>query len=80
MGLLALWILFTKQVETIFDPIGSTNPLFILAVYAPGIGGVFLVWWHYGLTGLGSYVRRLTLWQMQLGWWLFLVLGIPAVK
>jgi membrane protease YdiL (CAAX protease family) len=79
-GIAAIGILFTDRIEAIFGPIGYTNPLFILAVYTPGIGGVFLVWWHYGVTGLGSYFRRLTLWRMPIGWWLFLVLGIPAVK
>jgi len=78
-GIGALMILFAAQIETIFGPIGYTNPLFILAVYAPAIAGVFLVWRHYGLTGLGSYLRRLTLWRMPFGWWAFLVLGIPAV-
>jgi membrane protease YdiL (CAAX protease family) len=53
--------------------------LFILAVYAPGFAGVFLVWRHYGLKGLGSYFRRLTLWRMSVAWWVFLAIGIPVV-
>jgi drug/metabolite transporter (DMT)-like permease len=47
-GLLALMILFTSQVEAVFGPVSGTNPLFILAVYAPGIAAILLVWWHYG--------------------------------
>lgn len=78
-GLAALVILFTDQITAIFGEIGLSNPLVILAVYAPGIAGVLLVWWHYGLRGLGSFFRRLTLWRMPLGWWLFLLLGIPVV-
>lgn len=78
-GIIALAILVTAQIEAIFGPIGYTNPLFILAVYAPGITGIFLIWRHYGFRGLGSYFRRLTLWRMPLAWWLFLVLGIPAI-
>jgi membrane protease YdiL (CAAX protease family) len=78
-GLIALALLFPAQIEAIFGPIGYTNPLFILAVYAPGIAGIVLVWRHYGLKGLGSYFRRLTLWRMPLTWWVFLVLGIPAI-
>jgi uncharacterized protein len=34
---------------------GMTNPLFILAVYSPGFAAVFLVWWHYGVQGLGRF-------------------------
>jgi len=79
-GIAALLIFFTDQVVAIFGEISSSNPLYILAVYAPGIVGVFLVWRSYGLKGLGSFFRRLTLWRMPLVWWLFLLLGIPAIK
>lgn len=78
-GIAAILILYTDRVTTIFGRIGLTNPLVILAVYSPGFVGVFLVWRHYGLKGLGSYFRRLTLWRAPLKWWLFLILGIPAV-
>jgi len=60
-GIAALLIFFTDQVVAIFGEISSSNPLFILAVYSPGIAGVILVWRHYGLKGLGSFFRRLTL-------------------
>jgi membrane protease YdiL (CAAX protease family) len=78
-GIAALLILFTDQMEAIFGPLSYTNPLFILAVYSPGITAVFLVWRHYGVEGVGSFVRRLTLWRMPLAWWAFLVVGIPAL-
>ena len=79
-GIAALLILFTDQVVAIFGEISSSNPLYILAVYSPGFAGIFLVWRTYGLKGLGSFFRRLTLWRMPLVWWLFLLLGIPAIK
>jgi len=79
-GLGAVLILFTAQVEAIFGRVGYTNPVFILAVYSPGIAGVFLVWRHYRVRGLGSFLRRFTLWRMPLAWWVFLAVGIPAVK
>src|SRR5437762_13432912 len=63
-GNLALLILFTDQVEAIFGPVGYTNPVFILAVYSPGVAGAFLVWRHYGVADLGNYVRRLTMWRI----------------
>jgi hypothetical protein len=34
-------LLFTDQIEAIFGDVGYTNPVFILAVYSPGIAGVY---------------------------------------
>jgi membrane protease YdiL (CAAX protease family) len=79
-GLIALLLLFTAQVEAIFGPVGYANPLFVLAVWSPGIVGAFLVFGHYSFGGLVSFFRRVTLWRMPLAWWAFLVIGIPAVK
>jgi membrane protease YdiL (CAAX protease family) len=78
-GLAVLFILFSEQIVAIFGELSYTNPLFILAVYSPGFAGVFLVWWYYGLKGLGSFLRRLTLWRAPIVWWLFLILGIPLL-
>ena len=78
-GIAALLIFFTDQVVAIFGEITNRNPLFILMAYSPGIAGTYLVWRSYGLKGLGSFFRRLTLWRMPLVWWLFLILGIPAL-
>ena len=78
-GIAAMLILFNDQVVAIFGEIRLTNPLFILAVYSPGLAGVFLVWRHYGIKGLGRFFRRLTLWRAPVPWWLFLVLGIPLL-
>lgn len=78
-GIAALLILFTDQIVAIFGEISMSNPLFILAVYSPGFAGVILVWLHEGLKGLGSFFRRLTLWCASTWWWLFLILGIPAI-
>ncbi len=78
-GIVALAILFYDQMVALFGEPGMTNPLFILAVYAPGLAGLVLVWWHYGLQGLGSFLGRLTLARAPWRWWLFLLLGVPAV-
>lgn len=78
-GLAALFLLFTDQITAIFGEPGLSNPLVIVAIYSPCIVGVFLVWRSYGLNGLGSFFRRLTLWRAPLLWWLFLIVGIPAI-
>lgn len=78
-GAIALLILFADQIIALFGEINASNPLFILAVYAPGLAGLFLVWRSYGLKGLGSFFRRLMLWRAPVQWWLFLLLGIPVI-
>lgn len=78
-GLAALLLLFQDQIIAIFGEPGMSNPLVILAVYSPGIAGVVVILWHYGLRGLGSFLRRLTLWRAPLRWCLFLIVGIPTV-
>jgi hypothetical protein len=78
-GIATILILFTDQVTAIFGELSMSNPLFILAVYSPGFAGVFMVWRKHGLSGLGSFFRRLTLWRMSPWWWLFLILGVPAL-
>lgn len=77
-GLAALALAFADQLEPVLGPVGLTNPLFFAAVYAPAISGVALVLRHYGVRGLRSYLRRLTLWRVPRGWALYLVLGVPA--
>jgi hypothetical protein len=79
-GIGALLFLFTDQIEALFGPISGTNPVFILLVWSPAIAGLTLVWRHYGRSGVGSFLRRLTLWKTPSSWWVFLLLGIPAVK
>lgn len=78
-GLAALLIAFPDTIQALFGEVSYTNPLFILAVYAPSIAGVLLVWRHYGVQGLGPFFRRLTLWRMPVPWWVFLIAGIPAL-
>lgn len=78
-GLASLLIFFNDQIVAVFGEVSSSNPLFILAVYAPAIAAFILVFHYYGLRGIGSFLRRLTLWRMPLGWWLFLVIGIPVL-
>ena len=76
----AILFLFTDQIEALFGPVSGTNPVFILLVWSPAIAGLTLVWRHYGRSGVGRFLRRLTLWKTPSPWWVFLLLGIPAVK
>jgi membrane protease YdiL (CAAX protease family) len=78
-GIAAIFMLFTDQIIAIFGELSVSNPLFILAVYSPGFAGTFLVLRKYGFKGLGNFFRRLTLWRVSRWWWLFVILGIPAI-
>jgi membrane protease YdiL (CAAX protease family) len=78
-GLGVLVVAFQDRVEAVFGPLGYTNPAFIVMVYAPGFVGLFMIWRHYGWRGMGAFLRRLTFWRMSTGWWLVLLLGMPAV-
>jgi uncharacterized protein len=79
-GVAALMLIFMDQVEAIFGEISGTNPVFVLVVWSPAISAIALVWKHHGRSGVGRFLRRLTLWEMPSLWWVFLVLGIPVVK
>lgn len=78
-GLGMLTLVFIEQIESVFGPMGYTNPVFVLMVYSPGFVALVMVWRHYGGAGLVAMLRRLTLWRMSPGWWLVLLLGMPAV-
>lgn len=73
-----LMTVFQEQVESMFGPIGYTNPVFILVVYSPAFAAVYLIWRHCGVRGLGRFFRRLTYWRMPAAWWALLIV-IPAV-
>ena len=77
-GLAALFVLFPEPVEAVFGKLSMTNPLFILAVYAPAIAAFLLVWHHGRLSGLRAYLSRLTLWRCPMGWYVLIVLGVPV--
>jgi uncharacterized protein len=76
---MALFMIFPDQLTPIFGEISISNPFFLLAVYAPGISGILLIWLHYGLKGVGCFFRRLFIWHAPIQWWLFLLLGIPVI-
>ncbi|MGE0626079.1 MAG: CPBP family intramembrane glutamic endopeptidase [Pseudomonadales bacterium] len=66
---------FTRQ----FGPLDQTNLFFIIAVYAPAMAGLFLVWLNFGAAGLGRYLSRLGRVRAPWPWYAWLVLGIPLL-
>ena len=78
-GIFALFALFPGPITRLFGPPGAAHPLFILAVWAPAIAALALVWRHGGAGGVGRFLSRLLLWRMPGIWWAALLLGVPAI-
>jgi len=78
-GVAATLIFFHDQIAAIFGEISLTNPLLILAVYAPGFGSLVLILHHYEMKGSGKFVQRLTMRHTSRLWWLLVILAIPAI-
>ena len=77
-GLAALLFVAYDQIVAIFGEVTMSNPLFILAVYAPLIASTIMVWKTYGFKNLGRFFRRATLVRTSLWWWAFIVFIIPV--
>ncbi|WP_209426665.1 CPBP family intramembrane glutamic endopeptidase [Pararhodobacter sp. SW119] len=78
-GLLVLLLAFPAPIEAAFGPLRASHPLFILAVWSPAISGIALVLWYGGLIGLRGFLSRLLLWRATAGWYLLLLVGLPAI-
>lgn len=63
----------------VFGPMGYSNPVFILMVWAPAIAAFGLVVRHYGVRGVGRFLRRMSVPRLSARWWGLLLLGIPTV-
>ncbi len=77
-GLAAVLIFAYDQVVAIFGEISMSNPVFILAVYAPLIASTIMVISTYGIKNLGRFFRRATYINTSIWWWVFILLGVPA--
>ncbi len=78
-GILALFTFSTEAITNLFGEISASHPLFILAVYAPAVAAFTVVLIHSGTSGLKRFLSRLLLWRCSLGWYAFLIFGIPAI-
>lgn len=78
-GVLGSFIAFPDHMAARFGELSGRHPLFVLAVYAPALAGIGLVMRHAGVRGLRRYLSRLLLWRCSVGWYAFIVVGIPLV-
>ena len=69
-----------RQLSVKAAVLGASHPPSILAVWAPAISAILLVLWYGGLPGLRRYLARLLLWRAPIGWYLLLLIGLPAIS
>jgi membrane protease YdiL (CAAX protease family) len=78
-GILALYIFLPGSMAKLFGELTGQHPLFFLAVWAPAIAAVAVVLVRAGFPGLRRFLGRFLLWRCSLGWYAFLILGIPII-
>jgi membrane protease YdiL (CAAX protease family) len=74
-GIAAMFIL----VPDVAGQAGLTNPLYLLAVFAPAISGIFVAWRRLGAAGLPGFFARLRMIRMPSNAWWFVLAGIPVI-
>ncbi|MCB9992135.1 MAG: CPBP family intramembrane metalloprotease [Hyphomicrobiaceae bacterium] len=77
-GIGGTFIFLPEWAEATFGQLSGLHPLYFLATWAPAIAGIGLVFAYGGISGLGAFLSRLTLWRGGL-WWLFILLGMPLL-
>lgn len=76
-GILGLYIAVPDVMINLFGNLSGSHPLFYLAVYAPAISAITMVIYRQGISGVGRFLSRLSLWKTTYPWYLFLLIGMP---
>ena len=77
--ILGLYVFLPESMGGLFGQLTGNHPLFFLAVYAPAIAAFILVARYGGLVGLKHFLGRVLLWRCSVGWYAFLLIGVPLV-
>lgn len=78
-AILALYVFYSERMAAQFGPITGHHPLFVLAVYAPAIAAVCVVFRSGGANGIRRFLSRLLLWRCSPAWWALLIFGVPLI-
>lgn len=78
-GTIGFFILQPDLAAAWFGAINGTHPAFFLATWGPAIAGLVVVGGYGGAAGLRGFLTRVPRVRCHPGWWLFLILGVPAV-
>jgi membrane protease YdiL (CAAX protease family) len=79
-GLGACFFLFPAQLTAVFGKVSVTNPLFILAVYAPTISAIVVTSFIDGASGIRRLLARFLRWRIGIRWYLAILVGIPMLS
>jgi membrane protease YdiL (CAAX protease family) len=78
-GLAACLALFPERLAALFGEISLSNPLVLIAVYAPSLSALAVTGITGGAAGIRDLLSRLLRWRVGVRWYLTVFLGIPAL-
>jgi len=79
-GLGACFVLFPAQMNALFGAPSVSNPLFILAVYAPSISAIIVTGLIDGAAGIRRLLSGLLRWRNGIQWYIAIFVGLPALS
>ena len=79
-GLGACFALFPAQLTAVFGKVSVTNPLFMLAVYAPSISAIVVTGFIDGAAGIRRLLGGFLRWRIGIQWYLAILVGIPMLS
>jgi membrane protease YdiL (CAAX protease family) len=79
-GLGACFAMFPAQLTAVFGKVSVTNPLFILAVYAPGISAIIVSSLIDGPAGVRRLLGGFLHWRIGIRWYAAIFVGIPMLS
>ena len=79
-GVMLVLVTAPQLIPSFLGPMSVTNPVYILAVWSPGLVGTGLILWQTGWAGLRRYFGRLFRIKVGWQWWAFVLLALPVIK
>src|SRR5215475_8304493 len=61
------------------SPIGASASVFVASFVGPFLSAFIMMGVIEGKAGIGRLLRRIVLWRVGLGWYLFTLIGIPMI-
>lgn len=78
-GIAALLLLFPAQMAAWFGAMSASNPLFRIAVFTPTLAAILVTVSTEGFAGLRALLSQIVRWRFGFQWYLFVLLGMPAL-
>ena len=78
-GILGLYIFASETMVPLFGNLSGRHPLFYLAVYAPAIAALAILFYRQGVDGIVRFLSRVLMWRTSIYWYVMLILIVPLV-